>query len=106
MVSLVSLQLADGSWELSSVLAQITAHDLGALEKAIAAASGERHEVRRAWATALAFVWLNEHAQEVEAEWRLAAAKARDWLNATRAVPAGGGSWLEAAVRVRSAAST
>jgi hypothetical protein len=105
MVSLVSLQLADGSWELSSVLAQITAHDRGSLERAIAGASGEPRDVRRAWATALALVWLEDHAQEFEAEWRLAAAKARDWLSATLAVPPGGGSWLDAAVRVRSAAS-
>ncbi len=99
MRTLIMLQAADGSWELTRPLATIVGHDLADLESAIDGASGPRKKVTRAWATALALAWLERHAMAVEDEWRLLGAKARTWLADVAVVPAGGGTWMDAASR-------
>ena len=51
----------------------------------------------RAWATALAVVWLRRNAAGVEDEWRLIAAKADQWLSARGGRGPDGSSWYDAA---------
>ena len=97
MEALIVLQAADGSWELTSKLASIVGRGLDEVRGAVAGATGSRDEIVRAWATALAVVWLRERAAGVEDEWRMLVAKAQKWIDNTRAVPPGGGTWLDAA---------
>lgn len=96
---LIALQRADGSWELTHELCTIVGHDLNALEQALSGGTGQRDDLRRAWATALALVWLTEHAAENEDEWRMLAAKARRFLDGVAAVPASRGPWIDEARR-------
>jgi Ca-activated chloride channel homolog len=94
---LVALQRADGSWDLTPEFAAILGHRLADLESAFNWASSHGEE-RRAWATALALVWLDQHAGEVGDEWRLLANKARGWLNKVAAAPpASGQTWIHEA---------
>jgi hypothetical protein len=99
MRALVALQRADGSWDLTGKFAAAIGRDLTDLEAGLADASGDPEEVRRAWATALALTWLDEHARRVEVEWRLLAAKARSWLDRVTAAPGEGRTWIDAAGR-------
>jgi Ca-activated chloride channel family protein len=96
MHALVSLQRADGSWELTNDFARAIGQELRQLESAVADAKGDRREVGRVWATALALVWLRDHATDVEDEWRLLAHKACEWL---RAVAPDRDAWIETAER-------
>jgi hypothetical protein len=66
------------------------------LEEAI----GDKDEVRRAWATALAITWLEVEAGEWIDEWALLAKKARKWLDRCPARLSSGESWLDAAADV------
>lgn len=66
---------------------------------------GDRDETRKAWATALALAWLDEHARAAEGEWRLLAEKAQRWLGSVTSRPADGGSWAEAGARLLTARS-
>jgi hypothetical protein len=97
MQSLITLQGADGSWDLTRELAEIVGRSLKELESALAGATGNPGDARKAWATALALLWLRTEARLVEDEWSLLAAKARRWLDDTDAVPPGRGAWLDAA---------
>jgi hypothetical protein len=97
MQALVALQQADGHWELTADLAVILGRELSEIETALSGASGTRLDVHRAWATALALAWLLRHARDVEGEWMLLGAKARDWLDDVGAVPPGGWTWIDAA---------
>jgi len=97
MHALVALQRADGSWDLTRELANAVGRSLQELEAALAGATGEDGDARKAWATALALAWLRTHASHVEEEWALLAAKARAWLDQAAAVPGRGGSWIDAA---------
>jgi len=92
---LIALQRADGSWELDQALADVLGASLADLVAATAGASGETHEIRRAWATALALVFLENHAGAQRAEWQLLATKAQRWLASVPAVPPGGGAWID-----------
>jgi Vault protein inter-alpha-trypsin domain/von Willebrand factor type A domain len=105
MVALVALQRADGSWDLTPEFAGAIGHDMAQLESALSGATGDRVETRRAWATALALAWLDEHARAAEGEWRLLAEKARRWLGGVTSRPADGGSWAEAGARLLTAKS-
>jgi Ca-activated chloride channel family protein len=89
--SLVSLQRADGSWDLTPELAQVIGRSLQELEAKLT--PGADREARRALATALALRWLETHAGDAEAEWALLAKKARKWLEDCPAQPPGGGTW-------------
>jgi hypothetical protein len=97
---LVSLQNADGSWELTKELALVLKRELGDLESKIPDAGGQQKAIRRAWATALAVNWLESEAGEWSDEWSLLAKKARIWLDRCPAKPAGGESWLDAVAAV------
>ncbi len=105
MLAVAALQRADGSWELTAGLARAIGHDLGELEALLAGATGKQDEARKAWATALALAWLEEHARDTEGEWRLLAAKARAWLDGVAARPPSGGSWADAGARLLTAKS-
>ena len=99
MHALIALQGADGSWDLTRELCAIIGHELTALEAVLSGATGHPDEMRRAWATAMALVWLAERAGGSEDEWRLLAAKAHRFLDAVAAVPQSRGSWFDAAKR-------
>jgi hypothetical protein len=97
---LVALQRADGSWDLDQPLADVLGVSLSELVAATRGAGGDANEVKRAWATALALVFLENHAASNRAEWELLAGKARRWLASVSAVPPGGGTWLDHAASV------
>jgi hypothetical protein len=99
MHALVRLQRADGSWDLTKEFANAIGQELRELERALSGITGDRNDARKTWATALALAWLEQHAYEVEHEWRLLAAKARKWLDNVQAVSADGGAWAEAAAK-------
>jgi hypothetical protein len=99
MHALVALQRADGSWDLTTELADIIGLSLKELESALRGATGKAADARRAWATALALIWLRTHGGDVEGEWKLLAAKARRYLDDTGAVAPGRGEWMGAAAR-------
>ena len=105
MVVLIALQRADGSWDLSADVAAAVGYELGLLERALSGATGKDTDTRKAWATAVALAWLDDHAPEFAEEWKLAADKARRWLNGVNARPADGGSWSGAAARLLTATS-
>jgi hypothetical protein len=67
------------------------------MERAIHGCLGGRSECHRAWATALAVAWLEQHAADAEGEWKFLRRKARRWLDAVPAAPSVGLSWPEAA---------
>jgi Ca-activated chloride channel family protein len=89
---LVALQGADGSWEMNAELAEAIGTKLSTLEKRLAASSGSGAVARRAFATALALAWLEQHAPAERDEWRLLAEKARAWLASSGAAGADGRS--------------
>jgi Ca-activated chloride channel family protein len=97
MVALISLQHANGSWDLDPDLARLIGRDLDVIERSTPGATGAPEEIRQAWATALALVWLDQQARRFAAEWTLAADKGRRWLERIQARPAVGGSWPDAA---------
>jgi hypothetical protein len=92
---LVTLQRADGAWDLTNELAQVLGVPLHELEKKLRGQRGPDH--RRALATALALLWLESNARDAETEWALLARKARKWLERCPIHPADGSSWLKAA---------
>jgi Ca-activated chloride channel family protein len=97
---LVALQRADGSWDLSRELAQAVSMKLRDLEKALRDAIGDAKIIRRALATAIAIAWLEKSAPAARGEWEMLAEKARRWLAACGAAPAGGESWSDLAERI------
>jgi Ca-activated chloride channel family protein len=98
MHALVALQHADGSWDLTKALAAVIGRTLSDLESALGGATGKPDEIRRAWATSLAVVWLRTEAAQAEPEWSLLAAKATRWVDRVQA-QAPGGDWIDAAER-------
>jgi Ca-activated chloride channel homolog len=97
MHALAALQRADGTWDLTSELASALGYELAALEASLPAAAGrDRDEIRSAWATALAIVWLHEEASTLNDEWRALVRKARARLDASPR-PDDGSSWIAAA---------
>ena len=97
---LVALQRADGAWELDQALADVLGMSLSSLVAATVGATGNHDDVRRAWATALALVFLEHHAQSSRVEWELLAAKAHRWLASVQALPPSGGKWIDHAARM------
>ncbi|XP_033025022.1 von Willebrand factor A domain-containing protein 5A-like isoform X3 [Lacerta agilis] len=78
LLSLVSLQNANGSWPLDSGLANI----LGLSEAEISSKSPAQ-VTPDAWATVLALLWLHSRATGQRDEWELLEYKALIWLQAT-----------------------
>ncbi len=115
MHALIGLQRADGSWDLTEELAVAIGQELAILERTRCAFAGAVAD-RCRWATALAIVWLQDHAAADEAEWRFLVRKALRWLEsvpgspdasvlmaaARDAVSGGGVSWGVSQLGVRS----
>ena len=95
IVTLVTLQHADGSWDLDASLAAAIGRDLHEIEAAIGPDTAPA--AARTWATALAIAWLRRNAADVQDQWRLIAAKAESWLSGSGGRAPDGSSWLEAA---------
>nr|BAE23178.1 unnamed protein product [Mus musculus] len=77
VVQLISLQKANGSWELDEDLTKI----LGTKSKDIKAANPAKHEDPSAWSTVLAVVWLHANGTDLKCEWELLERKAVAWLH-------------------------
>ncbi len=90
---LVSLQRADGSWDLTAEFARFFSLTLRRLEKELRHATGDRDTARRALATALAVAWLERHAAADRGEWDLLAGKAESFVSASGTEPAAGQGW-------------
>ncbi|HVD91613.1 MAG TPA: VIT domain-containing protein [Vicinamibacterales bacterium] len=99
MQILVRLQHADGSWDLTRELADAIGQELEVLQSVLGRATGDRRDIERAWATALALAWLRRHATDVETEWQMLGAKARASLDEASARFGVNTSWLDAAER-------
>ena len=96
---LIALQHADGSWDLEAALADVIGVPLKELDSRLVGATGAPHDIRRAWATALALTYLAKRESDSRQEWTLLAQKASRWLEGAAAVPPIGTSWLEYAAR-------
>jgi len=99
MHALIVLQRADGSWDLTRKFASAIGQVLSNLETPRTGPASDREEKRRAWATALALAWLQDHASGYIDEWRLLAEKAQTWLERVASVPLDGSTWVDAARR-------
>jgi Ca-activated chloride channel homolog len=99
-LAIVALQHANGAWELTQALADAIGHDLDQLQLAVRGAIGSPRDIQTAWATALAIAWLQEHALAFEDEWKLLAAKARQWLARSPARTPDGTPWVQFAARL------
>ncbi|XP_042328291.1 von Willebrand factor A domain-containing protein 5A-like isoform X2 [Sceloporus undulatus] len=78
LLTLISLQNANGSWLLNCGLASI----LGLAEADIMSKTPAQ-VAPNVWATVLAILWLHSHAKEQSNEWELLEMKALRWLWAT-----------------------
>ena len=97
MYRLISLQRADGSWDLTEDLAATMGVALLRLEEGLQGATGSPSDARRAWATAVALAWLHQHAANDEPQWRLLGAKAEQYLTGASVVAPHGVAWTDAA---------
>jgi len=76
---LVAGQRADGSWDLTPVLAGIIGVGIDVLERRTPLLT-DIQEPKRVWATMLALTWLERRATANHDEWTLLARKAAAWL--------------------------
>ncbi|XP_040586137.1 von Willebrand factor A domain-containing protein 5A-like [Mesocricetus auratus] len=76
-VQLVSLQKANGSWEIHEDLAKILGINLEDIMVANPAKDGDLS----AWATVLAVLWLHANGKGLKCEWELLERKAVAWLH-------------------------
>jgi hypothetical protein len=97
---LIALQSADGAWDLTQELATTVGVTLDSLWPALEGAVGDLALARRALATAVALAWLEKNAPRARVEWEMLAGKARRWLSACAAAPAGGEGWIDLASRL------
>jgi hypothetical protein len=81
-------------------LADTLCKSLDELTSIITGAEGEPELVRRAWATALALIWLRVDANRFVDEWVLLEKKARKWLGKCPARLPDGKEWLEEAAEI------
>jgi Ca-activated chloride channel family protein len=100
MHELVRMQRASGYWELDSEFARVLRLDPSDLFDRLRHAGIDSEDGARAWATALALVWLERHAAEFQDAWRFLADKARDWLQHISVTPGGVRAWMEMAADV------
>jgi hypothetical protein len=96
---LVVLQRADGSWDLTSELADILSYRVIDLKAVVQKGGGDLKNRRQAWATALAIAWLHASAVDRQAVWTMLEAKARKWLGRCTASLQSSEPWLDAAAR-------
>ncbi|XP_045146187.1 von Willebrand factor A domain-containing protein 5A isoform X2 [Echinops telfairi] len=77
LVQLISLQKADGSWDLNEGLALV----LGFSVEDLLAAFPFKNMDSTSWATVLALIWLHCNGKELQSEWDLLAKKAVAWIH-------------------------
>ncbi|XP_024413181.2 von Willebrand factor A domain-containing protein 5A [Desmodus rotundus] len=77
LVQLISLQKADGSWDLNEGLAKI----LGMSVEDILAALPAKGVDSSGWATVLAVIWLHDNYKDLKCEWELLERKAVTWIH-------------------------
>ncbi|XP_075695941.1 von Willebrand factor A domain-containing protein 5A-like isoform X2 [Rhinoderma darwinii] len=77
-VSLISLQNADGSWNLNPAFSSM----LGISEQDINNKNPDQKMDSSVWATVLAVIWLHTSCQDQREEWELLEGKAISWLKA------------------------
>ncbi|XP_036603074.1 von Willebrand factor A domain-containing protein 5A-like [Trichosurus vulpecula] len=78
LLQLISLQKADGSWELDEALTSV----LGlSVQSALAALPDQSKDVPR-WATILAVLWMHSSSWDQREEWELLERKAVAWIQA------------------------
>uniref|UniRef100_A0A8D1R0P9 von Willebrand factor A domain-containing protein 5A n=1 Tax=Sus scrofa TaxID=9823 RepID=A0A8D1R0P9_PIG len=77
LVQLISLQKADGSWDLCEGLAIV----LGVKLRDIRDAFTIKNADLTSWATALAVLWLHANGQDLKCEWELLERKAVAWIH-------------------------
>jgi Ca-activated chloride channel family protein len=97
LYALVALQDADGSWQLTVELADVLGRAHSELLAEMPTFGHDGEPRRRAWATALALAWLDEHHRVAEDEWRLLADKGMRWLENTLGTERDASSWLDSA---------
>ncbi|KAK7811301.1 hypothetical protein U0070_002234, partial [Myodes glareolus] len=85
VLQLISLQKANGSWELGENLTKILGTNLGDIKAANPAKDGNPS----VWATVLAVLWLHGNGKDLKCEWELLERKAVAWLhdNAGSSIP-------------------
>jgi Ca-activated chloride channel homolog len=98
--TIVGLQAANGSWDLTTEFADAVGLRLDRLEQAARSAGGDPQLAGRALATALALAWLDRNASGSRTEWLMLAEKAGRWLASCGASPSGGERWMDVATRI------
>ncbi|KAF6278702.1 von Willebrand factor A domain containing 5A [Rhinolophus ferrumequinum] len=77
LVQLISLQKADGSWDLNEGLAMVLGMSLEDILAALPIQNGDSS----GWATVLAVLWLHANAKDMKSEWELLERKAVAWIH-------------------------
>ncbi|XP_041513133.1 von Willebrand factor A domain-containing protein 5A-like [Microtus oregoni] len=77
VLQLISLQKANGSWELGENLTKILGTNLEDIQAANPAKDGDPS----VWATVLAVLWLHGNGKDLKCEWELLEKKAVAWLH-------------------------
>ncbi|XP_070255819.1 von Willebrand factor A domain-containing protein 5A [Myotis yumanensis] len=77
LVQLISLQKADGSWDLNEGLAVVLGVSLGDMQAALPVKSVDSS----GWATVLAVIWLHDKYKDMKCEWELLERKAVAWIH-------------------------
>lgn len=77
LVQLISLQKADGSWDLNEGLAMVLGMSLEDILAALPIQDGDSS----GWATVLAVLWLHANAKDMKSEWELLERKAVAWIH-------------------------
>ncbi|XP_019602980.2 von Willebrand factor A domain-containing protein 5A isoform X1 [Rhinolophus sinicus] len=77
LVQLISLQKADGSWDLNEGLAMVLGMSLEDILAALPIQNGDSS----GWATVLAVLWLHANAKDMKSEWELLERKAVSWIH-------------------------
>ncbi|XP_027267639.1 von Willebrand factor A domain-containing protein 5A isoform X2 [Cricetulus griseus] len=77
ILHLISLQKANGSWELDEELTKILGTSLEDMKEANPA----KDQDPSAWATVLALLWLHANGKDLKCEWELLERKAVAWLH-------------------------
>ncbi|XP_007538917.1 von Willebrand factor A domain-containing protein 5A [Erinaceus europaeus] len=77
LVQLISLQRADGSWNLNEGLAIVLERSLSDIEAALTIKEVDSSS----WATVLAVLWLHTNHRDMKCEWELLERKAVTWIH-------------------------
>ncbi|KAG8522262.1 von Willebrand factor A domain-containing protein 5A, partial [Galemys pyrenaicus] len=77
LVQLISLQKANGSWDLDEGLAIVLGMNLSDIQAAVPMKNADA----QSWATVLAVLWLHANGQDLKCEWELLERKAVAWVH-------------------------